>query len=135
MERQLPKVGVGVIVIKDNKVLYGKRKRSHETGYWCFPGGHLEFNEELEECAIREVMEESGIRIKNVKFAALTNDMFKKEGKHYITVFMRAEYESGAPEDTVEMEQWKWLEWGKFPEPLSLPNANLLKQGYNPFNK
>lgn len=135
MDETRPKVGVGVIVTKGNKVLYGRRKRSHETGFWCFPGGHLEFNEGLEECAIREVKEEAGIKIKNVRFVALTNDLFKNEGKHYITIFMLAEHDSGEPADSEEMEGWKWLEWGKLPEPLSLPNANLLKQGYNPFKK
>jgi len=61
-----PKVGVGIIVIKDNKVLLGKRKNSHGEGSWCFPGGHLEFNESLENCAKREVLEETGIEIKNI---------------------------------------------------------------------
>ncbi|MFH0831244.1 MAG: NUDIX domain-containing protein [archaeon] len=135
MEPVRPKVGVGVIVTKNNKVLYGKRKRSHETGFWSFPGGHLEFNEEFEECAAREVLEEAGIKIKNVRFAALTNDFFKNEGKHYITIFMLAEHDSGEPADSEEMEDWRWMEWGKSPEPMCLPNANLLKQGYNPFKK
>lgn len=133
MDRLLPKVGVGVIIIKDNKVLYGKRKRSLENGFWCFPGGHLEFNEEFGECAIREVKEEAGIKIKNVKFAAVTNDLFKKESKHYITVFMKAEYDSGNPKESEEVGNWTWRGWYNPPKPLFLPNINLLKQGYNPF--
>ena len=56
-----PKIGFGVIVIKDNKVLLGKRKNAHGEGFWCFPGGHLEFNEEIGDCAVREVKEETGI--------------------------------------------------------------------------
>jgi 8-oxo-dGTP diphosphatase len=35
-----PKVGVGVCIVKDNKVLLGKRKNSHGDGTWAFPGGH-----------------------------------------------------------------------------------------------
>ena len=61
-----PKVGVGVIIIKDGKVLLGKRKNAHGEGSWSFPGGHLEFNEELFDCAKREVLEETGIKIKNL---------------------------------------------------------------------
>ena len=83
-----PKVGVGVIIIKGNKVLLGKRKNSHGEGSWCFPGGHLEFNESLENCAKREVLEETGVKIKNIRFETITNDIFKDEGKHYITIFM-----------------------------------------------
>lgn len=38
-----PKVGIGVIVRKDNQILLGKRKNSHGDGCWAFPGGHLEY--------------------------------------------------------------------------------------------
>jgi len=40
-----PKVGVGVIIVKNNKILFGKRKNAHGEGSWSFPGGHLEFKE------------------------------------------------------------------------------------------
>jgi len=51
-----PLIGVAVIVIKENRVLLGKRKNSHGSGTWAFPGGHLEFNESIEDCARREVL-------------------------------------------------------------------------------
>ena len=86
MER--PKVGIGVFVFKDGKILLGKRRNAHGEGSWSLPGGHLEFNEELEDCAQREVMEEAGIKIKNIRLSTITNDKFEKEGKHYITIFM-----------------------------------------------
>lgn len=130
-----PKVGVGVLIIKDNKVLLGKRKNSHGDGAWCFPGGHLEFNESWEDCVIRETMEETNITIKNVKFAAATNDIFPLENKHYATIFMRADYDSGEVQimEPEKCERWDWFEWDKLPQPLFVPQQNLLKQGYNPF--
>jgi len=69
MEQNRPGVGVGVIIVKDNKVLLGKRKNAHGEGDWAFPGGHLEMNETWEDCVKREVMEETGIEIKNIRFA------------------------------------------------------------------
>lgn len=130
-----PKVGLGVIVIKGNKVLMGKRLSAGGTGTWCFPGGHLEFNEELEEGAAREVREEANINIKNIKFVAVTNDINKEEGTHYITIFMKAEYDSGDVKvnEPDKIAEFEWFEWDKLPRPLFLPNINLLKQGYNPF--
>jgi 8-oxo-dGTP diphosphatase len=62
MER--PRVGIGVIILKNGRVLLGKRKSSHGTGTWHFPGGHLEFGESLEDCSRREVLEETGMKIK-----------------------------------------------------------------------
>jgi len=93
-----PKVGMGVLVLKNDRVLFGKRKSSHVTGTWHPPGGHLEFGESLENCAKREVREETGIKIKNIRFATATNDIFEEEGKHYITLYMVADWESGEPQ-------------------------------------
>jgi len=129
-------VGVGIIVIEDNKVLLGKRKNAHGKGSWCFPGGHLEFNEKLEDCARREVLEETGIKIKNIRLGTFTNDIFKKERKHYITLFIVAEYDSGDARvmEPEKCERWKWFNWDKLPKPLFLPIQNLLKQKYNPLS-
>ncbi|MFC2135942.1 NUDIX hydrolase [Bacteroidota bacterium] len=131
---QRPKVGVGVIINNDNKVLLLQRKNAHGEGTWCFPGGHLEFNEEIEDCVKREVEEETGIQVQNIRFAGLTNDLFKDEGKHYITIFMICNYESGEaqikePEKCTNMN---WFDWSSLPRPLFLPIENLLKQGYKP---
>ena len=57
-------------------------------GTYAFPGGHLEFGESFEECAVREIMEEAGLAIGNVRFLTATNDVMVSENKHYITIFM-----------------------------------------------
>jgi 8-oxo-dGTP diphosphatase len=134
MER--PGVGLNVIIKKDNKVLLGKRTGSHGVGTWNFPGGHLEFNEEFDDCARREVKEETGLAIKNLKQVTFTNDKFIEEGKHYVTLFMVADYESGVAEvkEPEKCEEWQWFEWSKLPGPLFLPGQSLREQGFNPFD-
>jgi len=135
--KKRPKIGVGVIVIKENKVLLGKRLNSHGKGTWSFLGGHLEFNETPEDCARREAMEEANIRIKNVKFATITNDIFSPERKHYITIFMKSEYDSGGVKikEPDKFQEIGWFEWNNLPKPLFLPIQNLFKQGYDPFGE
>jgi len=131
MEKR-PYVGVAAIVIKEGKVLLGKRKNSHGSGTWQFPGGHLEFKESIENCAQREVFEETGIKIKNVRRGPYTNDIFEKEQKHYITLFAISEYDSGILElrEPEKCEKWDWFEWSKLPEPSFLPILNLMKQNF-----
>ncbi len=130
-----PKVGVGVIVIKDNKVLLGKRKNAHGDCAWSFPGGHLEFGEKVNDCAVRETLEETGIKIKNLRIGPYTNDVFEKEKKHYITLFVVADYDSGEVQvmEPDKWETWEWFSWDLLPIPLFLPIQNLLKQEFNPF--
>jgi len=88
------RVGVGVLIrdpANPNKLFAGKRKNSHGDGTLALPGGHLEMYESWESCAIREVLEETGLEIQNVRFAHVTNDPMVEQNKHYITIFMMAE--------------------------------------------
>lgn len=135
MKPKRPLIGVGIIIIKNNKILLIKRKNSHGSGTWAFAGGHLEFNEALEECAKREAKEEVGVELKNIKSVAFTNDFFPKEKKHYITLFVQANIKKGTPKnmEPEKSSEIKWFEWDKFPKPLFVPVANLRKQNYNPF--
>ena len=123
-----PGVGVGVIVTRGDRVLLLRRTNVHGSDTWSTPGGHLDFGESPEQCAIREVKEETGVEIGEVEFRAVTNDFFEAEGKHYLTLWFAAEHKSGeasvaAPE---EMSDVGWFGWGKLPSPLFLPLQNLL---------
>lgn len=124
-----------MIIKRDGKVLLGKRKGSHGEGTWSCPGGHLEFGETLERCARREVSEEVGIEIKNIEQATFTNDIFEKEQKHYITVYITADYSTGEVKvmEPDKCEEWRWFDWNALPEPLFVPITNLRNQGYSPF--
>lgn len=130
-----PRVGVGVIITKGKKVLLLKRKNAHGDGSWAFVGGHLEFNEKLETCARREVFEEAGIRLRNLKPVTFTNDIFPKEKKHYITLYVIAEYKSGKVKikEPKKVEALEWFKWENLPSPLFIPLKNLRRQGFNPF--
>jgi len=136
-QEKRPKVGVGVCLIRNRKVLFGKRKNSYGKGSWCFPGGHLEFGESWEECARRETLEETGLEIKNVRFVTTTNDFFSEENKHYITILMLAEYVSGEARlmEPEKCEEWQWFKWNDQPSPLFIPQQNLNKQKFDPFEK
>ena len=131
MER--PKIGVGVCLIKDKKILLGKRLNSHGEGHWAFPGGHLEFGESLVECAQREVLEETGLKIANIRRGPFTEDLFIAQNKHYITFIMIADYLSGEPVvlEPDKCEQWLWFDLHELPQPLFLTFANLAKNNIN----
>ena len=136
MEKERPKIGVGVIVKKGNTVLVGKRKNAHGDGTWSFPGGHLEFGESVEDCAKREVEEETGLIVDVLEKVKFTNDIFKEEGKHYVTLYLTTSWNGGDPEvrEPDKCEEWRWVKWEEIPRPLFVPIENLLSEGFNPFN-
>lgn len=132
-EKIYPKVGVGVIVVKDGKVLIGKRQEENQKGTWCFPGGSIEFFESLEDCARREVKEEAGIEIGNIHPIYAVDDFRKKDQKHWVCVYLRADYVSGEPRlADGEFEIWKWVSWQDIPFPRFTALETLLKTGYKP---
>jgi len=62
-------IGVAAIIKKSNKFLLVKRKKHlYEGGLWSFPGGHIEKFESVKDAIIREVKEETGLKIKKLKF-------------------------------------------------------------------
>ncbi|MGV8141282.1 MAG: nucleotide triphosphate diphosphatase NUDT15 [Candidatus Woesearchaeota archaeon] len=132
-----PHVTVGVIIIKDGKFLLGKRLNAIGAGTWGMPGGKLEFGEDIADCAKREVYEETGLKIKNIRSGSYTNDYFQEEGIHFVSIVLVADYDSGILEvmEPEKCSEWQWFEWDKMPEPLFLPMKNLVKQEFNPFEK
>ena len=124
-----PRVGVGVIIAKADRVLLLKRRNCHGSGTWSTPGGHLDYGESPERCAVREAKEETSVAIAALEFRGVTNDIFDSEHKHYITIWFKAEYLSGEPKVAApdEMSEVGWFEWDNLPSPLFLPLKNLLE--------
>lgn len=131
-----PRVGVGVLVVRDGRVLLGLRRGSHGAGTWAPPGGHLEFGETVEACARREVMEETGLALGAVRRGPWTEDFFAAEGKHYVTLFAVAEWIGGEPRvlEPEKCDAWAWHAWDALPEPPFAPLASLRAAGYDPFH-
>jgi 8-oxo-dGTP diphosphatase len=134
-EKVYPKVGVAAILIRDGKVLVGKRKGLHGSGTWSFPGGHLEFGEDIAAAVARETLEETGLRVRNAKFVAITNDVQLENSKHYVTLFYKCEPDDGEPVvmEPDKCEEWRWVVWNEIPQPRFFAVKGLLDAGYNPF--
>ena len=134
-EKQRPKIAVGVIVCRDDMVLLGKKMPGTKgEGTWCAPGGHLEWQESFDECAVREVLEETGVDLKNLKFVTVLNTPHGYADQHYVTVIMRADWHRGEPQvlEPHLFEEWKWFPWMDLPKPLYLFTEQFVQTGLNP---
>jgi 8-oxo-dGTP diphosphatase len=129
-----PRVGVAVVVMRHGRVLLGQRLGSHGAGSWALPGGHLEYGETIEQCARREVLEETGLELQRLARGPYTSDVFEVEGRHYVTLFVLARSERGdpTPPEASKCAGWCWFRWSELPAPLFQPLATLRATGYIP---
>lgn len=107
------------MVVKDGKVLMSQRKSSHGSGEYQFPGGHLEFGESFEECARREIKEEAGIEVEDIRLQFVAN-IKKYKAKHYVHLGLISNWKSGEPKN-LEPEKstdWDWYDPDNLPSTL-----------------
>lgn len=123
-----PKVGIGVIVCRDGKILIGERTANHGSDTFMIPGGHLEFGESFEETARREVEEETGLKDIEIRgVVSLANDI--AYDKHYVTIGVLAESKEGEPytAEPEKCQNWQWLDPKDVPENLFLPSKKVIQ--------
>lgn len=124
-----PRVGVATIVKNDDKILLGYRKSNLGKDTWGLPGGKLDFGEDLKDCAVRELKEETNLTTTtdNLKLAGVTNAVFDDE-THYITIIYEVTYYVGKISvlEPDKCEKWEWFEYDNLPEKLFLPFKNYI---------
>lgn len=128
-----PQSAVGVIVIKDGKVLLVKRSQAPSKGLWAIPGGCVELGETLKEAAERELKEETGVIIR-AKKPVYTFDVIERDDQgrirfHYVIVDLLADYVSGEPHPRSDVCEARWVTPQELEElPMSLTTRKVLKK-------
>lgn len=130
-----PHVGVGVVVVRDGRVLFGRRISEHATGTWSMPGGKQEAGESIEDAGARELLEETGLVATGViKAPVFTDSVFAAEGNHFVALYVIATVPEGEPRvmEPDKFAEWRWVSWDEIPEPHFPAMAQLFAQGYRP---
>jgi len=133
-ETKLPRVGVGVLVVRGEHFLLGQRCGEHMPGYYAAPGGHLEYGETFAECATREVKEETNLDVANVRFLMIGNYQFGT--KHYVDVDMVADCSEGeaVANEPDKCSEWKWYHRDQLPSPLFIVTKRMIEAYINGFH-
>lgn len=132
---KVPRIGIAICVVRNDKVLMHKRLGTHAPGCWAFPGGHLEMYETFEEAALRELEEETGLtKVSRPRFWTTRNTLYHGEGKHYAVIFMTCTWLDGEAElkEPDKAECWEWFTWDKMPSPLIDGITQLKTAGMRP---
>ncbi|MBI5620840.1 NUDIX domain-containing protein [Candidatus Gottesmanbacteria bacterium] len=130
-----PTVGIVLIVVRDNKLLIGMRREEHGFGKLSVPGGHLEFGESIEACALRELKEETGMTAKRKDVSVITLSNQPVPGAHYVNIGVLIKNPVGTPQETAPEEHgdWQWVNWDTLSKldvyDMVLPTIRKYQQG------
>jgi ADP-ribose pyrophosphatase YjhB (NUDIX family) len=110
---QTPLVGVATVLLRGTKVLLVRRNQPPNEGQWALPGGLVEVGETLAEAAIREVREETRLRIEEPQFVRFSDIIVRDEHgaveHHYVLAFHTARAETGEAVAGSDAGEVQWV--------------------------
>ena len=123
LKRQYPKkpvVGVGAIILNENKILLEKRKNAPGKGKWTVPGGLVELGENIEQAVIREVKEETGLDVYEPRLVDVVDHISLGERGavkyHYVIVDYLVTVKCGNPKAASDADALKWVPFSEVEE-------------------
>ncbi|MCI8349322.1 MAG: NUDIX domain-containing protein [Firmicutes bacterium] len=131
---QIIKVGIGIMILNDNKILLGHRTEGskdtggiYQPGSWCLPGGKQEYQETIFECAARETKEETNLEISNMKIFGATDDI--RPDRHFVTIWVLALENKGILEvmEPDKQDEWQWFDLNNLPKNLYSPSRKFIE--------
>jgi 8-oxo-dGTP diphosphatase len=136
---ELPRVAVGAVVFRENRVLLVKRGNPPAEENWAIPGGSVRLGESLQAAAEREIFEETGIVIRAGAplyiFDFIDRDETKRVRFHYVIVDLAGEYVSGKLQAGDDALAAKWVGSEEFGRMLVSPKTiELLESQYGFFS-
>lgn len=130
-----PRVAVGAVVFRDDRVLLVQRGSAPARSQWAIPGGRVELGETLQKAAEREVFEETGIRIRAGKPVFVFDTVVPDDGGrirfHYVIVDLEAEYLEGRLRRGDDAADVRWVAADELDRlPVNPTTRQLLKDHY-----
>lgn len=126
LSEQIIKFSIRVMIVNnEGLVLLGLKKKGFNAQRWIFPGGQMDFGETVAQCGIREVWEETDLK---VKIKGLINVVTETQGeKHVVFLTLLAQGEGHPvvtePEEVIE---WKWNNIDQLPENITASARNSI---------
>lgn len=131
--KEIIKVGIGVMVLKEDKILLGHRVVNgkdtggiHEPDSWCLPGGKQEYGETILEGAAREMKEETNLDIFNLEVFGAVDDI--QPDRHFVTIHVLAREVAGElrVNEPEKQDEWKWFSLQELPDKIYSPSKKFI---------
>lgn len=126
MKYKNPIPTVDAIIEKNNKIVLIKRKNKPFKNMFALPGGFVEYGETVEQAAIREAEEETGLKIKIKDILGVYSNPKRNPLKHTIAIVFIAEHIGGNLKAGTDTSEAKWFGLKEI-ENLAFDHAKILK--------
>ncbi|WP_019994702.1 NUDIX domain-containing protein [Aureimonas ureilytica] len=116
-----PRVGCGVAILREGRLLLVQRRGAPEAGSWSFPGGKVDPFEPTETAAARETAEELGIAVGPLALLCVVDLIDREADTHWVSPVYRADRFTGEPRivEPHKHEALGWFALDALPAPLS----------------
>ena len=124
------KTAAAIILFPTNKILLIKRGTIVFRGFWALPGGKVDARETVEEAVVREVREETGLKVKIVRKIGEYHEIGINNGieyDYYPTCFLVKPVEGKIRRQKGEIEQIKLFDFDKIPDKLAFKHLAMIK--------
>ena len=130
MEYRNPIPTADILILRDNQIVLIKRKNPPYG--WALPGGYVEEGESVENAAIREAKEETGMDVQLDSLFYVYSDPKRDPRQHNIAIAFTA-HADGEPAGSDDAAEAKYFDLDKLPE-LAFDHATVIKD-YLEFKK
>lgn len=122
-----PAVAVNAIVEEGEKILLVKRDIEPFKGQWSLPGGFIEYNERVEDALVREVEEETGLKVKPIKVLNVYSNPTRSPVKHVITICYHCTIEGGVLKSSKENMETRFFSLDQLPEEMAFDHRKMVE--------
>jgi mutator protein MutT len=129
-----PVLAVSVALWTGSRVLLVRRARPPLAAFWSFPGGVVEIGERLQEAAVREVREETGLEVEVgeaiERAEVIRRDAEGRVERHYVIIVFAGRYVSGKAQAGDDADAVGWVDISELDDyELTPDTARILKNG------
>jgi ADP-ribose pyrophosphatase YjhB (NUDIX family) len=125
-ENPIP-AATALVLRGESELLLGRRKNDPQKGHWCLPGGFIELGESMEQAALRELKEETGLEGAIISFV----DCFYQESRFYGSLIIfgyLVEITGGELQANDDLEEVRYFDLDALPELAFDSHRKLVEQ-------
>ena len=128
---QNPIPAAAAVIIHHGKVCLVNRKIAPGAGCWAFPAGYMELNESIEDCAVREALEETNLNVRIIRLLDVKSAYEIQNEPQVVVAFYLCEYVSGELQAGDDAAAAAFFSFEKLPAPMAFEtHESVLREVY-----